>query len=112
MPPVTARLKPNEGAHPPFASSARRSKVPADQEVKSVTEAAILAAAAFAVALILTIIFAWHPGREVPQSGGHASNGVARQVQVTPDFQGRPRSLEQPGPRDATGAGPGQSAAR
>ena len=62
------------------------------QENKSVAGAAFMAAAAFAIALILTILFA---SREQPSRP--ANQGVAPQAQVTPD---------------TTGAGPEQGTAR
>jgi hypothetical protein len=48
-----------------------------DQQDKSVAEAAILAAAAFAIALVLTIFFAWHQGAEVPHDATDAAPGQA-----------------------------------
>ena len=48
-----------------------------DEEHKSVAGAAVLAAAAFAIALVLTIFFAWHQGAEAPQSGAPAAQADA-----------------------------------
>ena len=80
-----------------------------DSEDKSVAGAAFLAAAAFAIALVLAIFFAWHPGAEVPQPGGPASKAVAPRAEVTPDTRGDTGSLNQPAPPGTTGAGPAQS---
>jgi hypothetical protein len=78
-----------------------------DQDDKSVAGAALMAAAAFAIALVLTLIFAWRQPQD-PQPAGQA---VAPQAEATPDVRGNTRRLEQPAPPEATGAGPGQGAA-
>ena len=81
-----------------------------DQEDKSVAGAAVLAAAAFAIALVLTIVFAWQQG-PIRQSASSAQ-AVAPQAQVTTDSRENTSSLERPAPSDTTGAGPGQNASR
>ncbi len=83
-----------------------------DQQDKSVAGATMMAAAAFAIALILTIFFAWHQGSEVTQPNAPAAQAVAPQAQITPDTRGNAPALQRPAPPDATGAGPGQNAAR
>jgi hypothetical protein len=66
----------------------------------------IVAAAIFAIAVVVAIYLLWHPGAEVPNPSGAASNAVAPPAQTTPDLSGDTSTNETPAPPDTTGAGP------
>jgi hypothetical protein len=66
----------------------------------------IVVAAIFALAVVVAIYLLLHPGAEVTNPTGTASNAVTANAQTTPDLKGDTRSNLAPAPPDATGSGP------
>jgi hypothetical protein len=60
----------------------------------------------FALSVALAIYLLVHPGAEVPNPTGNASQAVNANAQTTPDLKGDTRSNQAPAPPDRTGSGP------